>query len=135
MNDESSSSRRPPRPVRAEDAVRPRNVRDGMPGVGEPPEIEVEDRVLEVDGEKWTVRAEGRARVGRGGSPAHLIHLVFRSGEGAEREALAVGQRLDRLTEHRLREAFRTARPHRPDREPPPFFEDTTRLGGSHGGR
>jgi len=117
-----------------EDSVRPRNVRDGMPGADEPPEIEVDDRVLEVEGEAWKVRAEGRARVGRGRSPAHLIQLVFRSGEGTELEALAVGQRLQDLTEYRLREAFRTARPYRPDREQRPFFEDTTRAGGRRGG-
>ena len=114
--------------------MRPQNVREGMPGAEEPPEIDVDDRVLEVDGEAWTVRAEGRARVGRGRSPAHLIQLVFRSDDGTEREALAVGQRLEELTEHRLREAFRTARPYRPDRDDPPFFDDTTRAGGRRGG-
>jgi len=135
MNDDSSGSSRRPRPVRAEDSVRPLNVREGMPGVGDPPEIEVDDRLLDVGGESWKVRAVGRARVGRGSSPAHLIQLVFSSGEGTELEALAVGRRLEDLTEHRLREAFRTARPYRPDRETPPFFEGPTRTGSRNDGR
>jgi len=83
--------------------VRPQNVREGMPGAEEPPEIDVDDRVLDVDGEAWTVRAEGRARVGRGRSPAHLIQLVFRSDDGTEREAEWPDTRSRRMLRRRRR--------------------------------
>lgn len=109
------------------DPVRPRNVRDGMPGEGDPPEIETGRRIVEFDGAEWTVRSEGRARVRSGGAPTPLIQLVFSSADGTEREGLAVGRTLEGLSESRLAEAFRHARPYEPDRDPAPFFEGTRR--------
>jgi hypothetical protein len=101
-----------------------------MPGEGEPPEIETELRAVALDGREWTVRAVGRARVGGGDGGTPVIQIVFRSGQGDEMEALVVGRTLAELSESGLEEALRIARPHRPERDPEPFF-DGTRHGGT----
>lgn len=100
-----------------------------MPGEGAPPEIETEQRLVEIAGEEWTVRAVGRARVRSGGSGTPLIQIVFRSGGGDEREALVVGRTLADLPDATLAESLRHSRPYRPDREPEPFFEGTRQSG------
>lgn len=110
--------------------VRPRSVREGMPGEGAPPEIETEERVVEVASGTWTVRAAGRARVRSGGAGTPLIQLVFTSDDGEELEALVVGRTLADLSDARLVSALDEARPHRSDEASSGFFEGTRQPGG-----
>ncbi len=122
---------RRPRPVSdglaKPEPVRPRSVREGMPGEGAPPEIETGERVIEFADARWTVRSVGRARV-RSGAP--LLQLVFRPEAGEELEALVVGRTLADLPETALSEALRGARPCRPVDQRAPFFEGTRQAGG-----
>jgi len=104
-----------------------------MPGEGEPPEIELEERALDVDGVTWTVRVEGRARVRTGGSGTPLLELVFRAAEHPPRTALAVGSSLGSLTDDHVADAVRSARPYDPDRAVPGFFTGTEQSGRTRG--
>jgi len=104
-----------------------------MPGEGDPPEIEVEVRELEIDGIVWSVEAAGRARVRTGGAGTPVLQLVFRAEGRDPRESLVVGRRLDDLTDHALVEGLRTSGPHRADVSARPFFEGTEPPGGRRG--
>jgi hypothetical protein len=96
-----------------------------MPGEGGPPEIETEQRAVELNGDEWVVRAVGRARVRSGAGGVPLIQIVFRSSDGSEVEALIAGRKLADVPEYRLAEAVLHARPYEPDRAAEPFFQGT----------
>jgi len=116
---------RPPKPVSA----RPRNVRDGLGGEAEAPEIPVESREVESEGVVWTVESTGRARVRTGGAGTPILDLRFRAEGRGTLRGLAVGRRLEELSEDQLLEALRAARPPEGDARKRGFFEGTDQAG------
>lgn len=69
---------------------------------------------VELDGEQWTVRVEGRDRAGSPPSDASLLLLGFyRTPEAGspEREGWVIGRDLSDLSEVRLERAYREGRP------------------------
>jgi hypothetical protein len=97
------------------------------------PLVESPVREITVQGTGWTASVEGRARVrAGGGAGAPLLLVVFRAEGRDPLEALVVGRRLEELPEERLVDALAAARPHRPDADPPPFFEGTRPRSSPH---
>ncbi len=69
---------------------------------------------MELDGEEWTVRVEGRDRAGSPPSDASLLLLGFyrtAEAEGPEREAWVVGRDLSEISGMSLEGAYREGRP------------------------
>ncbi len=73
----------------------------------------LEEAVVEVGDDRWTVRVSGRGRTGAATGGAPVLLLTFRKGdaEAPEREKLVVGRALSELSEEQLRRALERGRP------------------------
>ncbi|MBT4186499.1 MAG: hypothetical protein HOE14_04735 [Gemmatimonadales bacterium] len=102
-----------------------------------PPESDVAELSLIVEGIEWPVRATGRSG-GAAVGAAPLILLLFSSAkvEGVEavqeREAMVVGQHLSDFSEDRLLSAFSESRPPLSDKRPRKFFSDGRARAGKN---
>lgn len=120
------------------DRPRPVPVRAAMGERDEtPPPVETPSRTVEIDGEAWLVRVEGRALSGtppdRGTA---LLFLTFaRDSEPGTRlrETIAPGRSVDELAEAHLGELWRQARPYEDDWSAGELFPGTRRGGPSRG--
>ena len=104
---DAEDSAGPPRPIR--ESLGPSGAASGEQH--EPPLTSV---VVDVDGEEWTVRVDGRDRVGSPPSDASLLLLGFyRTPEAGspEREGWVIGRNLSDVSEVKLERACREGRP------------------------
>lgn len=86
------------------------------------PDPSLRERALEIDGEEWIVREQGRTRSGAGSDAgAPLLYLVFARGSDPARPVrhmTAVGRALMELDDVHLRELWDRSKPHTPPSEP-----------------
>jgi hypothetical protein len=104
---EVDDSTGPPRPVR--ESLDPSGA-----GSGEQLEPTLTSLGMEMDGQEWTVRVDGRDRAGSPPSDASLLLLGFyrtSEAESPEREGWVVGRDLSDLSEAIIERAFRDGRP------------------------
>lgn len=130
------------RPDEAEDASgdgrpspapsRPVPVRAAMEAErDEPDPIELPSVAVEVDGERWLVRVEGRTLAGHPSDvgASLLLLTAARASEPEDRllEATVVGRSLEDFTPEQLADVVRGAEPYRSSWEPEELFPGTRR--------
>jgi len=117
---------------RASAPSRPVPVRAAMEAEREEPDpIEPPSAIVEVDGNRWLVRVEGRARAGHPSDVgASLLFLTAaRASEPEERlrEATVVARRLEDFAPEELADVVRKAASYRSSWEPEELFPGTRR--------
>lgn len=130
--DASSADDRPDDAKTSPTPSRPVPVRAAMEAErGEPEPIEPPSATVEVDGDRWIVRVEGRTSAGHPSDVgASLLLLTFaKTSEPEERlrEATVVGRRLDDFAPGELADLLRDAGPFRESWEPEDIFPGTRR--------
>ena len=87
---------------------------------------------MDLDGEEWTVRVDGRDRAGSPPSDASLLLLGFYHHPGAEspeREGWVVGRDLSEVSDMSLERAYREGRPPSDPKSRAQLFPETASKG------